>query len=76
MTTDIVQCLQYLRPTTLVEVIYDLEPYAKYYGELLALVNAAVRELVNNAGEDEARTMLAERGLVVVATFTVRPKRE
>lgn len=72
MTTDIVQCLQYLRPTTLVEVIYDLEPYAKYYGELLALVNAATRELVNNAGEAEARKMLAEKGLALVATFTVR----
>ncbi len=68
-TTDI---LQFMRPTTLVEFIYDLEPYTKHYGELLTLVNAATRELVNNVGEEEARTMLAEKGLVVVATFAVR----
>ncbi len=68
-TTDI---LQFMRPTTLVEFIYDLRPYTKHYGELLTLVNAATRELVNNVGEEEARTMLAEKGLVVVATFAVR----
>lgn len=70
LATDAV--VQYLRPTTLVEVIYDLEPYAKHYGELLALVNAATRELVNNAGEADAQRLLAEKGLALVATFTVR----
>ena len=73
LTTDIVE---YMRPTTLAEVIYDLEPYAKGYGELRTLVNAATHELVNNVGEAEARTMLAEKGLVVVATFTVRQRGE
>lgn len=74
LTTDAVA--QYLRPTTLVEVIYDLEPYAKHYGELLALVNAATRELVNNAGEADAQRLLAEKGLVLVASYTVQAKGE
>ncbi len=70
-TTDI---LQFMRPTTLVEFIYDLEPYTKGYAELLAVANAATEELVNNVGEAEAREMLAEKGLVVVATYAVKPK--
>lgn len=70
LTTDIVQ---YMRPTTLVEVIYDLEPYAKHDRDARSLCNAATCGLVNNAGEAEARTMLAEKGLVVVATFAVQP---
>lgn len=70
MTTN--DMVQYLRPTTLVELIYDLEPYAKHYADLRSIMNAAALELVNNAGEVEARTMLAEKGLVLVASFTVR----
>lgn len=72
MTTDIVR---YLRPTTLVEVIYDLQPYINSYGcygELISLLNAAVCELINNAGEADARTMLAEKGLVLMVSFTVQ----
>ena len=73
LTTDIVE---YMRPTTLVEVIYDLEPYAKHYGELRTLVNAATKQLVYNVGEAEARTMLAEKGLVIVSSLTVRQRGE
>lgn len=66
---DIAYCL---RPTTLVAVIVDLEE--SFPGDARrAMLNAAVRELVNNVGEEDARTMLAEKGLALVATFTVHP---
>ena len=73
LTTDVVE---YMRPTTLAEVIYDLEPYAKHYGELRTLVNAATKQLVYNVGEAEVRTMLAEKGLALVASDAVQAKGE
>lgn len=69
---DIAYCL---RPTTLVALIVDLEESSPS-DVRRAILNAAVRELVNNVGEAEARTMLAEKGLVLVSSLTVRPKGE
>lgn len=72
LTTDIVQ---YLRPTTLVAVIVDLEESSPGDARR-AMLNAATKQLVYNVGEAEVRTMLAEKGLALVATFTVQAKGE